>query len=691
MAKVTARAFVSPTLVLLAMDWADGAKRNDFLGFAIKRTPGFRPRQGAVPNPSDWLPNRLGFHGPNPGSGPVAPDASKTKKAKKSADAAAESGTEVVGAPLSDAQTPSGDLPSLTNPIQHFQWWDARINTEDRGTTFTYEIYPVVNQPKYTLLNDQVQTIKVDVPHEVEKGIGTYFNRAVVSSQAFSREFGHAPTGDLYVKALEWLSNGMNDGLTKFIENAAGKQLCGAAYHLTDNQWTIPVLQQLKDACSFVYFFKAGAAGKGDNTNAPTIKTLKTNKEITWYERTKTAIMHNKFIVRTDDSDDPEKAEAVVTGTANFTTEGLTQQANVIHTFESPALASLYLARQILLRDDPSKGQTAKGAAWSKKVQVGDATIRVFFAPEAPAANKKTGTTGSRQSIDAVVNTVQKAKSSVFFSLFSATDKPLLDACKDTADNGKLMRGLVNSVSTKDPTAEAKDKNKPENASTVAATWLYERSKEDHMVVGHDSFGKDNTPTGFWWESNVLADPNKKPPKGGKGKKSFVPNVYVHQKIVIVDGDTDNPTIYVGSANLSGNSTWNNDENLLEITNCPRLAKAYVAEFMRLYEQYRSRFAWNRRQAKGAKGDTFELTTDRSWANNDYKAGTMEYAARLKFAGAKGATAIKATDADTPDTDAAQAGAASTSIVGKPSGTKPKPAKKIATKKTARKRAHATA
>jgi len=31
MAKVTTRAFVSPTLVLLAMDWADGAQRNDFL------------------------------------------------------------------------------------------------------------------------------------------------------------------------------------------------------------------------------------------------------------------------------------------------------------------------------------------------------------------------------------------------------------------------------------------------------------------------------------------------------------------------------------------------------------------------------------------------------------------------------------------------------------------------------------
>jgi phosphatidylserine/phosphatidylglycerophosphate/cardiolipin synthase-like enzyme len=615
MANVKARAFVSPTLVLLAMDWADGAQRNDFLGFAIKRTPGFRPTKGAQPNKFDWLPNRLGFHGPNPGSGPST-----------NGQEGAASGKGL-----------NGDLPSLTNPIQHFQWWDARIDSEDRGETFTYEISPVVTYDKYTLLDTAKATIKVVVPHEEEQGIGTYFNRAVVSSQAFSREFGHAPTGNDYVRALEWLSNGMSDGLCKFIANAGDKDLCGAAYHLTDNHWTIPVLQQLKDNCSFVYFFKDGTGSKGDKANIPTITALKKNKKLTWYRRTKTNIMHNKFIVRTS-GDQPGDAEAVVTGTANFTTEGLTQQANVIHTIESPELASYYLQRQILLRDDPTKGKTAKGAAWSNKVQVGDATIRVFFAPEQPAANKKTGKAGSRQSINAVVKAVKGAQSSVFFSLFSATDKALLDACKGTADHGKLMRGLVNSISKEEPTSG----DKPENASTVAATWLYERSKEDNMVVGHDSFGKDKTPTGFWWESNVLVDPNKKKPKGTKGKSTFVPNVYVHQKIVIVDGETDNPTIYVGSANLSGNSTWNNDENLLEITNCPRLAKAYVAEFMRLYEQYRSRFAWNRRQANGAHGDTFELTVDASWAKRDYTPGTMQYLARQKFAGTGGTSSRSA-------------------------------------------------
>jgi hypothetical protein len=36
---VAARAYLSPTLVLLAFDWPSGAARDDFLGFAIERTP----------------------------------------------------------------------------------------------------------------------------------------------------------------------------------------------------------------------------------------------------------------------------------------------------------------------------------------------------------------------------------------------------------------------------------------------------------------------------------------------------------------------------------------------------------------------------------------------------------------------------------------------------------------------------
>ncbi|MET3822560.1 hypothetical protein ACVK00_006284 [Burkholderia sp. PvR073] len=61
---VSVRSYLSPTLVLLAFDWPEAALRADFLGFAIRRTPGFWSADGKTRAPNSWLPNRLTFDGP---------------------------------------------------------------------------------------------------------------------------------------------------------------------------------------------------------------------------------------------------------------------------------------------------------------------------------------------------------------------------------------------------------------------------------------------------------------------------------------------------------------------------------------------------------------------------------------------------------------------------------------------------
>ena len=73
--------------------------------------------------------------------------------------------------------------------------------------------------------------------------------------------------------------------------------------------------------------------------------------------RTHANIMHNKFLVRVGAAD---HAEAVLAGSANFTSEGLSAQANVLHAFESPELARLYLARKRELDGDPALAETPK-------------------------------------------------------------------------------------------------------------------------------------------------------------------------------------------------------------------------------------------------------------------------------------------------------------------------------------------
>jgi hypothetical protein len=544
--QVAIKAYLSPTLVLLAFDWADGAERDDFLGFAIERKPGFG---GA---PSSFLPNRLGFDGP------------ATK----------------------------ADAPSDAAPIQKFTWWDSRIDDADREGRFSYTVTPVVGAPgDLQLLSASSGTLSVRLPAPVEEGIGSWFNRAVVSSQAFTREFGTKVSGAELPKALAWLANGMQRVVPDFL--AASTTVDGAIYHLTDDQWIIPALAGFGGDAALV-----ANDTRNDHTNADAMAAL---GNVRFSTRTRANIMHDKFLVRTVDG----RPTSVLMGSANFTTEGIATQANVLHTFDSPDLAALYLERQRLLTDDPTVGQTAGHAGWSDPVTVGDATVRAFFSPEPK---------DQRASLDAVVAAVKAATSSVFFCLFKPTDKDLLDAVLELGAD-RLMFGLVNSLDHSDSSGE------PVGEATAATVTIFHRDRRRPEIVDHSIFARGSQPTNFWWEASTLS---------GKGARF---PVYIHHKFVVVDADTDHPLIFTGSANMSDNSLHHNDENLLMISGSPRLAAVYLAEGMRLYEHYRARAAWNDRQQEKAHPSTFQLAPDSGWAKAAYQEGTSQFRSRVHLAG----------------------------------------------------------
>src|SRR5215213_7922047 len=109
MTKIVAKAYTSPSLVLLAMDWPDGEVSHDFLGFAIRRTPGFQDNKTGVFSDHSWLPNRIGFNGPPSAGQP--------------------------------------DPPSDQAPIQKFLWWDARLDGLKPNSKLSYEISPVTGNP----------------------------------------------------------------------------------------------------------------------------------------------------------------------------------------------------------------------------------------------------------------------------------------------------------------------------------------------------------------------------------------------------------------------------------------------------------------------------------------------------------------------------------------------------------------
>ncbi|KWI97899.1 phospholipase [Burkholderia ubonensis] len=585
---VSVRSYLSPTLVLLAFDWPGAPARGDFLGFAIRRTPGFWSADGRVRAPDSWLPNRLTFDGP-----------------------------------AADTQ---GDAPTDQAPIQKFMWWDARIDPQDRGGAFRYDVYPVVGTPaSLQVLDAERGVCDVVLPAHVEDGVGTWFNRAVVSSQAFAKQVaalhlapGEAPAADQALKLRTWLANDMEQVFAQMLDPAS--RAVSAVYHLTDTLWALPAFDAFGhahgDASLAIVYDAHVTARKGrpplPSPNQPAVDALQ--GLATLAPRDRTHIMHDKFIV----TDAPGSAAParLLTGSANFTTEGLTEQANVLHTFDSPALAALYNDRARALAANPPIAETARlSPGWSEPVTVGGARVRVSFSPE-PA--------GQRTQIDTIVAAIEAAQHSVAFCLFMPTDAALRDACFAAGDRGLMMFGLVNRISIDSATkADAAQQNgQALDAATLANLELYHRGRDHRDVIDARYFSPATAPQGF--EPELRLFPGEPAPA--------YPPVVIHHKFIVIDAEGANPVVYSGSANMSRNSEQYNDENLLEIRDA-RIAATYLAEFLRLYEHYRARALAIDAKTRGASPHPrLALAPDASWAKKYFVAGSPEEKARVALA-----------------------------------------------------------
>ena len=586
--KVSVRSYVSPTLVLLAFDWPEGHTRSDFLGFAIRRTPGFLSVGGHTRETSSWLPNRVTFAGP--------------------------------------AADPQHDAPTTEAPIQKFMWWDARIDPPDRQKTFTYDVYPVVGTPATPQrLKGDVGHCSVTLPAHIEDGIGTWFNRAVVSSQAFAHQVaamrigkGDVPSAEQALRLRTWLANDLEQVFEIVFTGAA--RAASAVYHLTDTLWALPAFEAFgkahgKDALAVVYdAHRVEMKGKPSepSPNQPVVDALRDIARC--LPRDKTHIMHDKFIVA-GDSHAGTAPSRVLTGSANFTTEGITEQANVLHLFESPELAQSYSDRAAALSGNPTIAATAQlTPGWSDSVTVGSAQVRVCYSPEPK---------DRRTQIDTIVDAISRAKHSVIFCLFMPTDAPLRDACFSAGDRDLMMFGLVNHISaTSAEAAEAAQHvGKIVSTTQLANLELYHRSRNERDVIDANYFSPVTVPEGFTPEMQVF--PGEKAPP-------YAP-VIIHHKFLVIDAEGTDPVVYSGSANMSQNSEHYNDENLLEIRD-KRIAGIYLAEFLRLYEHYRARAIAIEEQRQHGTRERLILQPDNRWSAKYFVDGSPEAKARVALA-----------------------------------------------------------
>jgi hypothetical protein len=121
---------------------------------------------------------------------------------------------------------PGTPVSTADHPIQTFQWGDYTAKSDRH---YRYRIVPLYGQPKL-LQPDDASAVELDVHTEPDTATVTaananstrhdiYFNRGVIGSQAYARDFDNAAPDedDPQSPEMVWLSHGLYEALLGFV------------------------------------------------------------------------------------------------------------------------------------------------------------------------------------------------------------------------------------------------------------------------------------------------------------------------------------------------------------------------------------------------------------------------------------------------------------------------------------------
>jgi phosphatidylserine/phosphatidylglycerophosphate/cardiolipin synthase-like enzyme len=110
----------------------------------------------------------------------------------------------------------------------------------------------------------------------------------------------------------------------------------------------------------------------------------------------------------------------------------------------------------------------------------------------------------------------------------------------------------------------------------------------------------------------------------------FNRNNYIHDKFLLIDPHGEDPIVVTGSANFSGPSQRNNDENMLVIRGVKRVAHIYFGEFLRIFDHFYARYLSEKfkRLGTGNPDAGYLKETTAAWLDghrDGYKAKRRKY------------------------------------------------------------------
>ncbi|GAA3069207.1 phospholipase D-like domain-containing protein [Pseudonocardia yunnanensis] len=503
---------------------------------------------------------------------------------------------------------PYVQVSTFEHPMQSFLWDDFTAQPDHE---YTYVFHPLKGRPRKIDRSARALAITVRTEPLVSKlEHDVLFNRGVASSQSYQRSFGSDPiellTEPKRRAALAWLSRELDDAMLRFIDDCrTGDRLLGCFYEFRYR----PVAEALKAALDRGVDVQLIIDGKvnehtdseGFHESFPREENLRLLHEagipdsaVTLRQARKSAIAHNKFMVRITD-DGPSE---VWTGFTNLSLGGIHGQTNVGHWVRNAGVATLFTKYWELLGDDPGgrpgepRAQViAKNAAFKSAVLAMSpvpADLRQVSSGITPVFSPRPDT-AALQSYAALLDS---ADSQACITLAFTISPAIKDVLKDNADLDHLTFMLL----------EKRDRPDPDRPAAFVRI-----NAKNNVYQAWGSFLRNPV---YQWAQETNA--------GLLGINQHVS--YVHSKFMLVDPLGSDPVVVTGSANFSAASVKENDENMLIIRGDQRVADIYLTEFNRLFNHYYFRSVTESRRRRSDEPSLF-LSEDDSWVGGYTRGG----------------------------------------------------------------------
>ena len=370
-----------------------------------------------------------------------------------------------------------------------------------------------------------------------------FFNRGVIGSQAYAREFENREpdAANPRSREMKWLSRGLFEALVGFIGLARdGMGLRAALYEFHYQPVANAFAKAIEAGADVKIVYDAESEYRVDNQ--ATIATAGLDDYNAVIPRTVTeGIRHNKFIILLQ-GDNPV---AVWTGSTNISVGGIFGHSNVGHIVWDDGVATKYLDYWKRLADN--------------------LTATKLRAPNKAATPLPPG---------------KPAKNSVI-PIFSP---------RDDKESNQTLQWYA------DRLAEAKEVSCMTFAFNIDEVFQQVLSQENDVlryVVKDDPLGEEESighdrdvifACGGYLGEGALANFLR------ERSNPLNRNRYIHNKFMLVDPLGADPLVISGSANFSRPSQRINDENMLVIRGDKRVADIYFGEFMRVFDHHYARY-----------------------------------------------------------------------------------------------------